>query len=59
MEDLVILDYSTGSVHFYKVDNNINIDEEYIKILGFNPDECSWMFAEDIEIIKHKGILKF
>ena len=58
MKDLVILNYNTASVHFYKVDNNTNIDEEYIKILGFNPDECSWMFAEDIDIIKHKGILK-
>ena len=58
MEDLVILDYSTSSVHFYKVDNNADLDYDYINKLGFNPDECSWMFAEDIEIIKHKGILK-
>ena len=58
MEDLVILDYSTSSVHFYKVDNNADLDYDYIKKLGFNPDECSWMFAEDFEIIKHKGILK-
>ena len=58
MEDLVILDYSTGSVHFYKVDNNVDLDYDYIDKLGFNPDECSWMFAEDFEIIKHKGILK-
>ena len=58
MEDLVILNYSTASVHFYKVDNNADVDYDYIEKLGFNPDECSWMFAEDIEIIKHKGILK-
>ena len=58
MEDLVILDYSTASVHFYKVDNDADIDYDYIEKLGFNPDECSWMFAEDIEVIKHKGILK-
>ena len=58
MEDLVILDYSTASVHFYKVDNDADVDYDYIEKLGFNPDECSWMFAEDIEIIKHKGILK-
>lgn len=58
MEDLVILDYSTASVHFYKVDNDADLDYDYIKKLGFNSDECSWMFAEDIEIIKHKGILK-
>ena len=57
MEDLVILDYSNSTVHFYKVDNDANIDENYIEKLGFNPNECSWMFAEDIGIIKHKGIL--
>ena len=57
MEDLVILDYSTSTVHFYRVDNNANIDENYIEKLGFNPNECSWMFAEDIGIIKHKGVL--
>ena len=58
MGDLVILNYSTASVHFYKVDNNADINYDYIEKLGFNPDECSWMFAEDIEVIKHKGILK-
>ena len=58
MEDLVILDYSTASVHFYKIDNDADVDYDYIEKLGFNPDECNWMFAEDIEIIKHKGILK-
>ena len=58
MKDLVILNYNTASVHFYKVDNNADLDYNYIDKLGFNPDECSWMFAEDIEVIKHKGILK-
>ena len=56
MEDLVIFNYSTASVHFYKVDNNADLDYNYIDKLGFNPDECSWMFAENIEVIKHKGI---
>ena len=58
MEDLVILDYSTLTVHFYKVDSNADIDYDYIEKLGFNPDECSWMYAEDIDIFKHKGIIK-
>ena len=57
MKDLVILNYSTASVHFYKVDNNADLDYNYIDKLGFNPDECSWMFAESIEVFKHKGIL--
>ena len=58
MEELVIIDYNKLAVHFYKVDCDANIDENYIEKLGFNPNECSWMFAEDIDIIKHKGILK-
>ena len=58
MEDLVIIDYSTLSVHFYKVDKDTNINDDYIEKLGFDTNECSWMFAEDIEVIKHKGILK-
>ena len=58
MEDLAILDYSTSTVHFYKVDSNADINDDYIEKLGFNTNECSWMFAEDIEVIKHKGILK-
>ena len=57
MEDLVILDYNNSTLHFYKVDNDANIDENYIEKLGFNPNSCSWMFAEDIGIIKHKGVL--
>ena len=58
MEDLVILDYSTSTVHFYKVDSNADINDDYIEKLGLNTDDCSWIFAEDIEVIKHKGILK-
>ena len=58
MEDLVILDYSTLTVHFYKIDSNADINDDYLENLGFNTNECSWMFAEHIEVIKHKGILK-
>ena len=58
MEDLVILDFNNATVHFYKVDKDTNINDDYIEKLGFNTNECSWMFAEDIEVIKHKGICK-
>ena len=58
MEDLVILDFNNATVHFYKVDKDTNINDDYIEKLGFNTNECSWMFAEDIEVIKHKGRLK-
>ena len=58
MEDLVILDFNNATVHFYKVDKDTNINDDYIEKLGFNTNECSWIFAEDVEVIKHKGILK-
>ena len=40
------------------IDNNADIDYDYIEKLGFNPDDCSWICAEDIDVFKHKGILK-
>ena len=58
MEDLVILDFNNSTVHFYKVDNDTNINDDYIEKLGFNTNECSWMYAEDIDVFKHKGIIK-
>ena len=58
MEDLVILDFNNVTVHFYKVDKDTNINDDYIEKLGFDTNECSWIFAEDVEVIKHKGILK-
>ena len=57
-EKLVILEYSTQTVHVYNVDPEANIDEEYISNLGFHTSECSWMFGEAIEIIRHGGLLK-
>lgn len=58
MEKLVILDYSNSSVHFYNVDSDANIDEKYIENIGHHCSNCSWMFAENIDVFKHKGILK-
>ena len=57
MEKLVILDYSTSTVHIHNVDTEANIDEEYLEKIGYHCRNCSWMFGEDIEIISHKGIL--
>ena len=59
MEELVILDHSNSSVHFYKVDKDADLDYDFIEKLGFNPEECSWMYAEDIDVFKHKGIIKW
>lgn len=58
MEKLVILDYSTCEVHIYNVDRDAEIDDEYIGNLGYKLSQCSYMFAEDIDIFQHKGVLK-
>lgn len=55
MEDLVIMDYNTSEIHLYRVNSDVNIDEDYIIKLGHNPNECSWMFSGFINIIKHKN----
>lgn len=57
-EKLVIIEYSTQTVHVYNVDPDAIIDEEYIRNLGFHTSECSWMFGEDIEIVRHGGLLR-
>lgn len=57
LKDLVVFDYSTSEIHFYKVSFDVNIDDEYIESLGFNTNECYWMFSEFIDIIKHKVVL--
>ena len=58
MNDLIIVDCNTSSTHFYKVDYDADIDEDYLEKLGFHVNECFWLFAENIEVIKHKDILK-
>ena len=33
---LLLLNYSIASVHFYKINNDADLDYDYIKKLGFN-----------------------
>ena len=55
MEKLVIIDYSTTSVHFFDIETTEDID---IEELGFKESQCSWMFSEEMEIIHHKNPIK-
>lgn len=55
MEDLVILDYSTGEVHLYKVPEASKITEDYLKYLGHRECDCYYMIGENIKIIKHEN----
>lgn len=58
MEKLVIIDFSDTSVHFFDVDSEANVDDEYIEGLGFHCSNCSWMLAENMHIEFHNGVLK-
>lgn len=57
MEKLVILEYSTCTVHIHDIERSEPINDEYIDNLGYKSSDCLWM-AGDIEIIQHKGTLK-
>ena len=50
--DLVILDYSTGEVHIYKVQENKEID---LDLLGHNPNDCYYIVGQFINIIDHRN----
>ena len=52
MNDLVILDYSTGEVHIYKVQEDKEID---LDSLGHNPNDCYYMTGKFINIIDHRN----
>lgn len=55
INDLVILDYSTGEVHIYKVQEDKEIDSAYLDSLGYNPDDCYYMVGQFINIIDHRN----
>lgn len=58
MEKIVILDYTTATVDFYDVDSDADINEEYIEKLGYNTNNCEWMFGEEMQITFHKETLR-
>ena len=55
MDDLVILDYSTGEVHIYKVQKDKEINSTYLDSLGHNPDDCDYIVGQFINIIDHRN----
>ena len=57
MEKLVILEYSTNTVHIYDINRAESIDDEYITQLGYNVDDCYWMTGQ-IGFAYHRGVLK-
>lgn len=53
--NLIIFDYITGSVHIFKVSSDLEINDAYIRNLGFPVSD--YMDVTNDYIIKHKGIL--
>lgn len=57
MEKLVVLDFTTNTIHVHPLEREDFIDDEYIDNIGYDSSNCHWM-AGEIEVIQHKGILK-
>ena len=57
MEEVVIMDFSTSTIHFYQIDSDRVIDNDFILNLGFNPSSCSWIYDKFIDVRKHRNIL--
>lgn len=55
MKNLVIMDYTRAEVHVFTVTDKASEDEKTIEALGFDPDSCSWMVADEIDVISHGG----
>ena len=52
MEKLVIMDYSTCTVHIHPLDREDPITDELIDDLGYCSSDCYWM-AGDVEFKTH------
>lgn len=55
MNELVVIDYSTGTVDVWKVDRE-NIDEEFVVNLGFRLKDIAWIFGT-MGVNVHKEVL--
>lgn len=55
MEKLIIVDITTQevTVDSYDINEDENVDEDFIRKLGFNPDYCHWFFGTSLKITHH------
>lgn len=58
-EKLVVLDFMVQDVtiHIYQIGPDIEVDEGFIRRLGYDPNYCQWAFGTEAEVVKHKGII--
>lgn len=53
-KQLVVLDYSTCTVHFHKIDAGAKVDERYLeRCFGYKPSQCAWMIADEVSLRYH------
>lgn len=58
MKKLIVLDYAENEVDIYDVEQNINIDYNFVAALGYKMDSCSWMCGDNTRITFHGGAIK-
>ena len=56
MKKLVILDNVTQIVHSYDVGEHVKVDDSLICMLGYHPNDCSWMCG-NAKFVHHKDLL--
>jgi len=54
MKYLTILNFGTGTVHQYELDNSVEDFEEFIQHEGFSLSVIQWMVHINGELIKEK-----
>jgi hypothetical protein len=54
MKYITILNFVSGTVHQYEIDNSVEDFEEFISKEGFRLSEIEWMVHSNGEIIKEK-----
>lgn len=45
------------TIHIYQIGPDIEVDEGFIRRLGYDPNYCQWAFGTEAEVVKHKGII--
>lgn len=58
MQQLVILNYTTSTIDIYNIENLVDVNDDYLSSLGYNPDECSWMWSDELKVKFHSKTLK-
>lgn len=56
--DLIILDYSDGSVHYHTIDDNTEVDNFFIDGFGYRAKDCHYMCGDSIITYLHNSNLE-